>query len=392
MSDKVLFVDDEPNILETFRRLFRKELNLFTANGGEEALAIISEHGPFAAIVSDQHMPNMDGTHFLAEARKLNPDSVRVMLTGNADLSVAVSAVNEGRIFRFLTKPVEPAILLITVKACIAQHRLVIAERELLETTLSGTLEVMSETLNLVNPLAFGQTLRVRRCIRLLANKLGLKDIWEFEMAALVSQIGCVTIPTETLQKIHKGVPLLPREHELYRAHPEVAAQLLGRIPRMETVADMVRRQQRSFEFVSAEVDAQQEDRGVVGGHLLRIAICFDQRRMRGMSVGEAIADLEEDRASFYPMFVSLLHSPETDLWEYTEKLLEIADLKPGQILTEDIFTTNGILLAAAGTEITGTMLLRLRSFWLANELKTTVCSIRQRSDASAIPNIGSTV
>lgn len=382
MTNKVLFVDDEQNILDTFRRLFHKDLQMSFANNGMHALETIRESGPFAVIVSDQHMPEMDGSHFLAEARKLNPDSVRVMLTGNADLSVAISAVNDGRIFRFLCKPIEPKILLITINACIAQHRLIISERELLEKTLSGTLEVMSETLSLVNPLAFSQTLRVRRCIRLMANGLGLKDVWEFEMAALVSQIGCVTIPSETLHKIHRGVPLTPQEHETYRAHPEVASKLLSKIPRLESVAEMVRLQQRSFDIVTSEVDYSMQNRGLVGGHLLRIAIAFDQRRMRGISVSEAIAELESDKASFHQPFVNLLRGHEAELWDNTGIELEITKLEVGQVLGEDIYTSNGILLATAGTELTETMLLRLRAFRLANELNYSVCVIKSRVEA----------
>lgn len=387
MSNQVLFVDDEQNILDTFRRLFHNDLQMSFASNGIHALETIRESGPFAVIVSDQHMPEMDGSHFLSEARRLNPDSVRVMLTGNADLSVAISAVNDGRIFRFLCKPIDPKILLITINACIAQHRLIIAERELLEKTLSGTLEVMSETLNLVNPLAFSQTLRVRRCIRLIANALRLKDVWEFEMAALVSQIGCVTIPSETLQKIHRGVPLTPQEHETYRAHPEVASKLLNKIPRLELVAEMVRLQQRSFDVMTKESEVVDQNRAIVGGHLLRIAIAFDQRQMRGMSVSDAIAELESDKASFHQPFVLLLRGHEEELWEDAGCELEISKLEAGQILGEDVFTSNGILLATAGAELTETMLLRLRAFWLANELVRSVCVIRSKIAVNAGPS-----
>jgi FixJ family two-component response regulator len=383
MSNKVLFVDDEQNILDTFRRLFHNDLEMKFCNSGARALSTIRESGPFAVIVSDQHMPEMDGTQFLAEARKLDPDCVRVMLTGNADLSVAISAVNDGRIFRFLCKPVEPNILLITIKACIAQHNLIISERELLEQTLSGALEVMSETLSLVNPLAFSQTLRVRRCIRLMANSLGLPGVWEYEMAALVSQIGCVTLPSETLQKVHRGASLTPQEHESYRAHPEVAAKLLSKIPRLETVTEMVRLQQRSFKIGVNDSDLSKQERGAIGGHLLRIAIAFDQRRMRGMSVAEAIAELESDKVSFHQALVQPLRGLEAELWEENGRELEIRNLEPGQVLSEDVYSSNGILLAAAGMELTETMLLRLRAFNLANELKRSVCVIKSKLEAS---------
>ena len=95
MSVKILFVDDDLNILSGFQRQFRKMFTVFTAPGGQVGLEVISEHGPFAVIVSDLRMPGMDGIEFLSHARKSAPDSVRIMLTGNADLHTAMEAVNE---------------------------------------------------------------------------------------------------------------------------------------------------------------------------------------------------------------------------------------------------------------------------------------------------------
>ena len=105
ISRKILFVDDEKNVLNGFKRQFRKKLEIETALGGEKGLELMADSGPFAVVVSDLRMDRMDGLEFLRQVRRLSPDSVCLMLTGFADLDVAVGAVNEGRIFRFLTKP-----------------------------------------------------------------------------------------------------------------------------------------------------------------------------------------------------------------------------------------------------------------------------------------------
>ena len=94
-SEKILFVDDEPNVLQSMERQLRKRFSLRTAEGGEEALRILKEEGPFAVIVSDMRMPGMDGVQLLSRTKEIYPDTVRLMLTGNADQDTAVDAVKE---------------------------------------------------------------------------------------------------------------------------------------------------------------------------------------------------------------------------------------------------------------------------------------------------------
>src|SRR5262245_28427095 len=104
MSERILCVDDEPNVLAGYQRQLRKHYDIEIAQGGEQGLAAIQEKGPYAVIVSDMRMPGMNGAQFLARAKELAPHSVRMLLTGYSDQKAAISAVNDGHIFRFLTK------------------------------------------------------------------------------------------------------------------------------------------------------------------------------------------------------------------------------------------------------------------------------------------------
>ena len=142
MSDdreRILLVDDDPNVLAGYTRTLRRQLIVETAPGGDAGLAAIAERGPFAVVVSDMRMPGMDGVQFLSQVRRRAPQTVRMMLTGNADQQTAIEAVNEGHIFRFISKPCPPERLLKNLLAGCHQHRLVTAERELLEQTLQGS-------------------------------------------------------------------------------------------------------------------------------------------------------------------------------------------------------------------------------------------------------------
>jgi len=123
MKDKILLVDDEPKVLAAIKRQLRKEFQFETALSGEEALKIIDEKGPFAVVVSDYHMPGMNGIDFLCRVKSVDPDTVRMMLTGSADMSTAIQAVNEGSIFQFHPKPCPAETLGKAIKSGIDKYR-----------------------------------------------------------------------------------------------------------------------------------------------------------------------------------------------------------------------------------------------------------------------------
>jgi signal transduction histidine kinase len=135
---KILFVDDDCSVLDSLRRSLGRCYDLVTARGPEEGLCALAEKGPFAVIVSDLRMPGLSGLEFLRRAKEIAPQSVAIMLTGHGDLDTAMAAINEGHIFRFLTKPCPPPILSRSLDAAITQYRLAAADRELLRMTLEN--------------------------------------------------------------------------------------------------------------------------------------------------------------------------------------------------------------------------------------------------------------
>jgi DNA-binding NtrC family response regulator len=129
MADKILFVDDEQAVLDGYARLLHREFDLEVALGAEEGLAAIGSSGPFAIVISDMRMPGMCGSEFLAEVCERSPDSIRMLLTGCTDLTTAIRALNEGRIFFFLTKPTERDGLIKAIRLGLAEHHKVVDER-----------------------------------------------------------------------------------------------------------------------------------------------------------------------------------------------------------------------------------------------------------------------
>jgi response regulator RpfG family c-di-GMP phosphodiesterase len=138
-----------------------------------------------AVIMSDMRMPGMDGATFLARARQVAPDAVRMLLTGQADVDAAAAAINEGQIFRFLTKPCPPPMLLAAFASAVEQHELITAERVLLEQTLHGSIKTLTDVLALVSPTSFGRATRIKQLVSDLAERLAIRERWQVEVAAM---------------------------------------------------------------------------------------------------------------------------------------------------------------------------------------------------------------
>lgn len=365
MSNRILCVDDDPNILEGYQRALRKEFDISTAAGGEDALVMLREQGPFAVVVSDMRMPGMDGVQLLARVKLEAPESVRIMLTGNADQQTAINAVNEGNIFRFLTKPCPADQLAITLRAGIEQHRLITAEKVLLEQTLKSSLKVLVDIISLVNPTAFSRASRVKSLARKLAQHLELRNRWEIEVAALLSQIGCVTVPEETLVKISKCLPLNGEELRMYQQHPQVGHDLLARIPRMERVASIIAMQHMRFRDHRAMSNGSSHDPARLGAMILSLALDFDRLLDSGNTARQALDELS-GRIDWYDPVVlealSLVINEGPDE-AYIRETLRVADLKAGMLLDQPVYTSQGMLIVANDQEVSFSLILRLTNF-----------------------------
>lgn len=357
MTKKILFVDDEQLLLSSIQRQLRGKFEVETALGGSLGLETMALRGPFAVVVSDLRMPQMDGITFLAQARKMAPETVRVMLTGQGDLDAAMAAVNQGHIFRFLAKPCLPDVLANTLDASLEQFRLIHAEKELLEKTLGGAIQVLTEVLSLVNPTAFGHSNRLKSILLELGRNVGWQNLWELELAAMLSQIGCLAVHPETMEKSLAGQALTPEEQARFAEHPQVAARLLAHIPRMEKVRSIIAGQSLQPDAAQADPEAR------LGSELLHLAIALDKGIQRGrkpfqiwFETRRRIPDLPSSLASV----VEQLKGVDTG---YLVTAVMVKELKPLMLLEEEVRAKNGLVIAPKGQEVTQVMLERLRSF-----------------------------
>jgi ActR/RegA family two-component response regulator len=358
MAEKILLVDDDSNILDGYRRSLSREFLMETALGGEQALKMAAENGPYAVVISDMRMPGMDGIQLLSSIKSQSPDTIRIILTGNADLGTAINAINEGSIFRFLTKPCDKDAMAKTLTAALVQYRLVTAERHLLEQTLSGTVQVLTDVLSLVNPAAFSRAERARRYIHHIVTSMKLGNPWQYEVAAMMSQLGCVTLAPETIEAVYSGEKLTPNEQAQYDAHPGVAYGLLSKIPRLEPIAWMI---EQNRPLREADDSGRKDMR--LGAEILRLTLAYEKLIHIGTSRTEAAHSLASQNKNFSPAFFEALVALDPNAEEGEIRQCRIDALMPGMILQQEVRTHEGALLVSKGQEVTAPLLIKLKNF-----------------------------
>jgi response regulator RpfG family c-di-GMP phosphodiesterase len=348
---RVLCVDDEPNVLAAMERNLFGSFEVVVADGGEAGLEAIRRGEPFSVVMSDMRMPGMDGAAFLAKARELAPDSVRILLTGQADVQSSIAAVNQGGIFRYLCKPCPKEQLLATLGEAVNQYRLVRAEKELLETTLTAAVNTLAEVLAMVAPWAFQRAAFAQACVRHALPKLEWPDAWQYSVAAALCQIGCVSIPADVMQNDASQRTLTPKERELLHAHSEVAERLIGAIPRLQTVARIVR-----YQAGDAPPDAPIEV--VRGAHLLHAALELERHSSRDRKLERPWELLRDQTPPIPDYIIKALSGFRANVSQ--TRTVRVRDLMPGWVVDEDVRCSNGMMVLAKGHELTDTAIAAL--------------------------------
>jgi CheY-like chemotaxis protein len=353
----ILCVDDEPRIVDGLAVQLRREYQVLAANGGNSALQVLKEKGAPAVIVSDMRMPGMDGATLLKHVRQLYPETTRILLTGEPGRDAAIAAVNEGQIFRFLTKPCPPDQLRSAIEAGVAQHRLLMAEKVLLQETLIGCIKALVDILAMTNTVAFGRATRVKRLAADLSASLGKTNFWQLEAAAMLSEIGYISLPTDLVEKLYYGKRLTQEERALADGAPLVAQKLLGHIPRLEPVMEIL----AACRGTKTDLpDGLIKD----GAAMLSLVLEYDAQIAQGHSAEVALAAVRAQPGRFAHNLLEKLES----IAGLKDGALEVKDvpvgrLTPGMVFMDDLRTQIGTLLVPKGFEVTETFLERARNF-----------------------------
>ena len=390
LKGRILIIDDEENVLLGLRRQLHRRFDLVLATSGDEGLGLLQENGPIAVVVCDMNMPGRTGIEVLADIAEKAPDTVRIMLTGQADFTTAMNAVNHGNIFRFFTKPCAAEVLAAGLDAGLEQYQLVTAERDLLNKTLAGSIKVLTDVLALIDPDSFGRSERVRHWTNEVAKALGLeRHLWKLEMATMLAPIGLAALPPGVAKKARTNELLTPVEQEMVDASAETAHKLICNIPRLNEVADYVLYQGKNMDGSGFPVDEKAGRDIPVGARILRILNDFAQSLDQGIDSRDTLALMAKHDA-FYdqallkklaPVFMQDQSAAKDDgakVIEVQLGALRLGDVLQGAIVDQE----SDDLILAKGSTITELYIKRLHNLRRVRKLPHAVLVRRKEQDS----------
>jgi response regulator RpfG family c-di-GMP phosphodiesterase len=419
---KILCVDDEPNILSSLRRLLRGQgYQIFLAEGGQAGLDLMQRES-IDLVISDMRMPEMSGAQFLEHVRTQWPDTIRLLLTGYADIQSILDAINRGEIYRYITKPWNDNDLTLIVKHALERKQLELEKKRLEDLThkqneelreLNSNLEnkVLARTHELKSALESlvkandklktsfltsikifssfietrdgnlaGHSRKVADLARRIATKMGLtaKEVQEIFVAGLLHNIGKIAFSDDLLTM---PVNIMNTEHlAQYRKYPVRGEQLLIPLEDLRESAKIIRSQQERFDG-EGYPDHLSGFNIPLGARILALAGDYFnlqigtlmQRKLRPEEALNAI--MLNSGKRYDPMvakaFDELINGVSTSTVTgdaakpaaIAERIISTADLRPGMIIARDLITKDGFLLLSADHQIDERMIRQIRDF-----------------------------
>ncbi len=347
-KQKVLIVDDAPENIDILGSVLKRKYDLQVALNGKKALQIALSKQKPDIILLDIQMPVMDGHE---TCRRLKADArtrdIPVIFVTSLDKSS-----DEGTGFRlgavdYITKPVSPPLVMARVNTHLSMRASEKTIQKLLKETLLGSISAMSEVLALANPTAFSKASRLKKIVRIITQQLDRTDNWKFELAAVLSQIGCVTIPNEVLAKHARGEMISVEEEKMLTRHPELGAKLVQKIPQLEDVAEMIAQQNKLSKGPFPD-HPNKRDAVTLGTQLLKMADYFERGTTMG-SEPEMVFQLMI--RSYDPILMEILGKTITN--EAKTAKLMITDLTVGMVLGENVHNGANELILEKGTTVT---------------------------------------
>ena len=359
MNKKILCVDDEESILRGFQLNLRNKFEIHLASDGQEGLEVFEREGGFAVVLSDMRMPRMNGAEMLAAIKKINPEVVTVLLTGYTDFESAMAAVNEGNVFRMLSKPCPPETLNKVLNDAVEQHDLICSKRILLDQTLRGAVDALAQSLATSQPLFFGRAQRLRRISNALAEQVNMPGSWQVGMAAIFSQIAYSSIPQHLSDEIYHRKELSPEVKSMVADLPDETLKIIDLIPGLEGIKKILQRIDVQHKF---EVE---DGTGVrTGASILKVALDYDYYAEQGHEESLIVSTLHSRAEVYDPQVVEALKqhlSVSSEIYQLAK--ISPRELEIGMILMEDLLLEEGMLIASGGADVDRQLLKVIRNY-----------------------------
>ena len=360
-KQRILIVDDTPENLHILTAILRDNYTVIVANDGERALKLAGMNPQPDLILLDIMMPGMDG-YTVSQTLKKNAvlkDIPIIFISAMSELFDIVKGFEVGGV-DYITKPFHPQEVLVRVNTHMSLQNARSELQSLLSKTLTGSIKVMIELLTFSNPYLVEKSNRIRRFAREMFQALPVNplDYWNIDLAIMLSQIGCISIP-DIMKKKNSNTPLTDEELARFQQYPIIGAEIVTKIPRLENVAEIIRYQLIHPSLLKKDIS----EIVFYGSALLNFLLAFDDFMTKGMAAKFAISKMKEQIPN-YPAFLidrlSELINIESESHKHSVKINE---LNPGMILNENIISKSGEILLTKGTELTENLIQVLQRF-----------------------------
>ena len=346
----ILVVDDTKANIDLLVELLGSSYEVSVALDGKMALDLVESDKPDLVLL-DIMMPEMDGYQVLERMKR--DEALRnipvIMISAIDEMKSVVRCIQNGA-DDYLVKPFDATLLKARIGACLERKHYHDLESEILEKTLSGSVRVLMEILSTVNPVAFSLTSNVRQCVRLMTKTLKLDKAWQFELAALLSQIGCVTIPPDAMEKYFKGRPLSESEKEMFAL-------------------------------------VEKRDEVEIGSQMLKVAVDYSVSAQKGTPPKEILEKFRKSPTAYDPLLVDCLGSLDREKDKKKTGLISIEGLKNGMVIGENVLGKDKQLIASAGMEVTPAIRTRLMNFFRSGLIENQIPVILEQPNFGKVTN-----
>jgi CheY-like chemotaxis protein len=299
-------------------------------------------------------MPKMDGLATIELARQLQPSAVFVMLTGNQDLATAAQAVNQGQVFRYLTKPCEMAEIKLALDAAQRQHNLITAERELTYGTFVGAIDLMSDIIEMQTG-QFIDTNRMYETVKQIVEELELEIGWEERIATRIFLIGVAMLSHSERTKISTIDPSAPRHKSLVAKTCKMSAKMVERIPRLNRVSNILRL------AASTEGWGTRDQKDEIAATLIRVSFYWNLLTLKGLTGAEAAKEIELVLPELNRTVSRVLPSLHDNFDAHVLMSVTASELAEGMVAHEDVISQSGEIILARGRRLTSPTIENIR-------------------------------
>ena len=272
--------------------------------------------------------------------------------------------------FGYIVKPYQLGDLRAALTMALYRNQRDHERQEILEKTVGGSIEMLTEILSVVEPQSFGRAQRLKEHMLTLAAALEVRTTWEFEAAALLAPIGRVMVPPTILQKHRLGTPLSGVEQEMIVRSAGFGSDLLKRIPRLESVAHIVLYQSKNFDGTGFPRDEVAGENLPLGARMLVVLIDFIQLVEAGLNPARIVEKMRATAGRYDPQILQQAILSVIDAPPKGAKPLKLEELRVGHTLKAAVESLDGTLLVAAETQMTAVLLQRLHNFMQVSGVK----------------------